>query len=291
VTAARRTRVVLCGCDGLFSGLALAQLVAHPGIEIVGVVRSTRILNRRYGLLRGAWHQIRRSGFAYAAYLWSATTCAELLIPCSLGRLTRRYGIPVLATRDINSAAALAFVRDSDPDVLVSAFFNQRIGPAVLAVPRTLALNIHPSLLPAFRGVDPVFFVRLRGAQGLGVTLHMLDAEFDTGDILLQAMLTAPATDSVLRTTARLFFLGGQLLAPLITEPQGQVPAAHAQPESGSYDSWPTPQEVRGLRQTGVALLHATDLSWAWRTSNLCPGRVAARPPDAQHAHERGGHA
>jgi len=275
VTAERRTRVVLCGCDGLFSGLALAQLVAHPGIEIVGVVRSTRILRTRYGLLRGAWHQIRCSGFAYAAYLWSATAFAELLTPCAFGRLTRRHGIPVFATRDINTATAVAFVRERGPDVLVSAFFNQRIGAAVLAVPSTLALNIHPSLLPAFRGVDPVFFVRLRGAPALGVTLHILDAEFDTGDILLQAALAAPATDSVLRTTARLFALGGRLLAPLIAKRQELLPR-HAQSEPGSYDSWPTPQQVRTLRQSGTPLLRAADLGWARRTSHLCPVRVAA---------------
>jgi methionyl-tRNA formyltransferase len=275
VTTERRTRVVFCGCDGLFSGLALAQLVAHPGIEIVGVVRSTRILRTRYGLLRGAWHQIRRSGLAYAAYLWIATTCAELLTPCSLGRLTRRHGIPVFASRDINTAAALAFVHGCDPDVLVSAFFNQRIGTAMLAVPRTLALNIHPSLLPAFRGVDPVFFVRLRGAPALGVTLHVLDAEFDTGDILLQAALAAPATDSVLRTTARLFSLGGRLLAPLIAKPQ-ELLLRRAQSEPGSYDSWPTPQQVRSLHHRGTSLLRAADLGWARRTSHLCPARVAA---------------
>jgi len=274
VTTERRTRVVFCGCDGLFSGLALAQLVAHPGIEIVGVVRSTRILRTRYGLFRGAWHQIRRSGFAYAAYLWSATAFAELLTPCALGRLTRRYGIPVFSTRDINTVAALAFVHGCGPDVLVSAFFNQRIGAAVLAVPSTLALNIHPSLLPAFRGVDPVFFARLRGAPALGVTLHILDAEFDTGDILLQAALSAPATESVLRTTARLFSLGGRLLAPLIAKPQ-ELLSRHAQSGPGSYDSWPTPQQVRRLRLNGTPLLRAADLGWARRCSHLCPVGVA----------------
>ena len=274
MTAERRTRVVLCGCDGLFSGLVLAQLLAQPGIEIVGVVRSTRILRTRYGLLCGAWHQIRRSGLVYATYLWFATTGAEVLAPCSLGRLTRRYGIPVLATRDINTAAGLAFVRGNQPDVLVSAFFNQRIGTAVLAIPGTLALNVHPSLLPAFRGVDPVFFIRLRGAQALGVTLHILDPEFDTGAILHQAALAAPATDSVLRTTARLFSLGGQLLAPLITKPQGLL-SRHAQSEPGSYDSWPTPEQVRNLRRTSVVLLRPTDLTWARHTSDLCPARLS----------------
>ena len=264
MTAKCRTRVVLCGCDGLFSALALAQLLSHPGIEVVGVVRSTRILRAHYGFLRGAWHQVRHSGLAYAAYLWVATTWCEVLTPCSLARLTYRFGIPVLGTRDINAPEGLDFVTGLHPDVLVSAFFNQRIGAAVLAAPRVLAVNIHPSLLPDFRGVDPVFFARLRGAPRLGVTLHRLDTGFDTGDILRQVPLAAPTNDSVLRTTASLFALGGRLLATLLTNPAG---AAQGYPQSGpgSYDSWPTPVEVRDLRRAGVPLLRPADLAWAWR--------------------------
>jgi methionyl-tRNA formyltransferase len=260
-----RTRVVLCGCDGLFSGLVLAELLAHPEIEVVGVVRSTRILRARYGFARGAWRQVRRTGLAYAMYLWVATAWAETLTPCSLGRLTRRYGIPMLACRDINAPEGLAFITGARPDVLVSAFFNQRVGTAVLAAPRALSVNIHPSLLPDFRGVDPVFFARLRGASRFGVSLHLLDHDFDTGDLVQQATLAVPAAESVLRTTARLFALGGQLLAHLIIDGQRQIPR-YAQSGPGNYDSWPTRQQVRDLRSGGIALLRPADLAWAWGT-------------------------
>jgi methionyl-tRNA formyltransferase len=257
-------RILFCGCDGLFSGLVLAQLVARADLEVVGVVRSTRVLRARYGFLQGAWHQVRQSGLAYALHLWGATALTEVLGPRSLGRLVRRHAIPMFATRNVNDPAGLAFTAASRPDLLVAAFFNQRIGPDLLRMPRMAAVNVHPSLLPDFKGVDPVFFARLRGAPRLGVTVHQIEADLDTGRILVQQDLPVPPAESVFRTTARLFALGGRLLAGELT---GPLAPQSGTPQSGpgSYDSWPSAAQVGLMRRRGIRLLRLDDLLWAVR--------------------------
>jgi methionyl-tRNA formyltransferase len=257
-------RVLFCGCEGLFSALVLRQLLACGDIEVVGVVLSTRLLKARYGFLRGAWHQVRQSGLAYALYLWVATTWTEVLARCAVRCLTRRHAIPNLATRNINDATGLAFAAAARPDALISAFFNQRIGDDLLRVPSIAALNVHPSLLPEFKGVDPVFFARLHGAPRLGVTVHHLERELDTGRILVQETLVVPEGESLFRTTARLFALGGCLLVSRLALPLTRQ-SGYPQPGCGRYDSWPNAAEVVRLRRRGIALVRACDLAWARR--------------------------
>ncbi len=231
---------------------------------MVGVVLSTRLLKPGYGFLRGAWHHIRQSGLAYALYLWVATTWTEAMPRCSLRRLVRRHTIPILATRNLNDATGLAFVAAARPDVLISAFFNQHIGEDLLRLPSVAGVNVHPSLLPAFRGVDPVFFARLRGAPQLGVTVHHLDRDLDAGRILVQQPLVVPVAESVLRTTARLFALGAHLLTAELT-PSLTRQSGAPQRGSGGYDSWPTASQVIEVRRRGIAMFRLSDLTWAWR--------------------------
>jgi len=257
-------RVLFCGCEGLYSASVLRQLLACGDVEVVGVVLSTRLLKAHYGFLRGAWHHMRQSGLAYALYLWVATTWTEALSGCAMRCLIRRRTIPSLATRNINDATGLAFVAAASPDVLISAFFNQRIGDDLLQVPSIAAMNVHPSLLPEFKGVDPVFYARLQGAPRLGVTVHHLERDLDAGRILVQQGMAVSAGESVFRTTARLFALGGCLLASRLALPLTRQ-SGSPQPGQGSYDSWPSVAEVARLRRRGIALVRACDLAWARR--------------------------
>lgn len=255
-------RMVLCTCGGLYGALVLRRLRACEQLEICAVIRSSRILDPRFGFLRGAAAQIRRSGVLYALYLWCATTLADwLCVVAGIGAVPTRGapGLPVLTTRDVNDAEGLKFLRGCAPDLLVSAFFNQRLHAPALALPKLGCLNIHPSLLPEARGVDPVFQSLLHRASPLGVTVHFMNPEFDTGRILAQRAITGRAGSSVFATTALLFREGAELLAAAI----GQLlSGATGSPQcgAGSYQSWPTRRELHTLRARGGALLRFADL-------------------------------
>jgi methionyl-tRNA formyltransferase len=259
-----RLRTVLCTCGGLYGALVLRRLQACDQLEICAVVRSTRVLDARFGFLRGAAAQIRRSGVAYALYLWCATTLADWL--CALGEVgavparSTVSGPRVLTTRNINDAEGLQFLTACAPDLLVSAFFNQRLQAAALAQPTYGCLNIHPSLLPEAKGVDPVFQGLLRGESRFGVSVHFMNAELDAGRIVAQRMVDGRTDSSVFATTALLFREGAELLASAIDV---IVRRTTGTPQSGdgNYQSWPTRREVRTLRARGGALLRVADLA------------------------------
>lgn len=262
-SAPPRLRAVFCTCGGLYGALVLRRLRACERLEICAVVRSTRVLDPRFGFLRGALAQIRRSGIAYALYLWCATTLADWL--CALGGIgavpmrAAASGPPVLATRDINDAPGLEFLSACAPDLLISAFFNQRVHAATLALPKYGCLNIHPSLLPDAKGVDPVFQSLLSSTPARGVTVHFMNAELDAGRIVAQRAIEAPANASVFAMTALLFDEGAALLAQAIGSIASGATGA-PQSGAGNYQSWPTRRERQRLREHGGALLHVAEL-------------------------------
>jgi methionyl-tRNA formyltransferase len=259
---APRLRTVYCTCGGLHGALVLRRLRACEQLEICAVIRSSRVMESRFGFLRGAVEQIRRSGLRYALYLWCATTLADWLCGVSgIGAVPTRSAasLPVYTTRNLNDAEGLKFLAACAPDLLVSAFFNQRLHAAALALPKHGCLNIHPALLPEAKGVDPVFQSLLHGAPPLGVTVHFMTPELDAGRIVAQRSIEGRAGSSVFAITAELFREGAELLASAIESVAG---GATGSPQSGvgSYQSWPTRRELGQLRARGGALLHFADL-------------------------------
>ena len=255
-------RVIFCTNGGLPGSLVMRHLLASTRVTITGVVLSSRLLSPRYGFLRGAIEYWRRCGARYTLYLWCATALADFLYGwagTATASLAKRHNIPVLATRDLNQADGQAFFVRVAPDLLVSAFFNQRIGEHVASAPRLGAINIHPSLLPQCRGVDPAFYGALRGLPEQGVTLHRISPAFDEGAILASEAVTAMAGASVLWTTATLYDRGGELLVNHIDDIARGTPGT-LQPAGGNCDSWPTRQQVSALCEKGGKLVAMRDL-------------------------------
>jgi methionyl-tRNA formyltransferase len=260
--AERALRIVLCTSGGLPGALVLDRLLASPRIEIAGLVLSSRVRRADDGFLGGALAYVRRSGIAYAAYLWSSTSLADLLLrfspPGPVSRRAAQRAIPVWATRRVNDAASHDFIRARSPDLLVAAFFNQRIAEDIARIPRLGAVNIHPSALPDFKGVDPVFFAMLRGAPALGVTVHRISPEWDAGEILRREIVPGEAGESVLHATARLYARGAALVTQALGDLEAGTPGT-TQSGEGCYDSWPSRSDVAALARKGVALVRASD--------------------------------
>ena len=263
VSAPVRLRTVLCTSGGLFGALVLHRLRACERLEICGVIRSSRVIDPTFGFFRGARTHVRLSGISYALYLWCATTLTDWL--CALGAtgaVPSRSVAPstrVFTTRDVNDPRSLEFLSDCAPDLLVSAFFNQRLRAPALAVPMRACLNIHPSLLPEHKGVEPVFQALLHGSP-LGVTVHFMNPELDAGRILVQKSIEHRAGASVFQITALLFREGADLLAGAI-ERIVQGDTGTAQSGAGSYQGWPTRTEMRDLRARGGSLMRLIDLA------------------------------
>ena len=95
-------------------------------------------------------------------------------------------GIEPHITRDANSAESMAFVRDGRPDVVLMATFHQILRRPLIEVPTLAFLNVHCSLLPEYRGPDPIGTALREGVAYTGVTVHRVDEGVDSGEILAQ---------------------------------------------------------------------------------------------------------
>jgi methionyl-tRNA formyltransferase len=264
----RSLRVVFCTRGGFFGERVLARLLSCDRIELCGMVRSSRVYNARYGFFRGAAAYLRRTGLAYSLYLFCATDVADAVGAVRRPTNRRLPHIPVHTTRNLNDARGLQFLRDCAPDVLVSAFFDQRLHEAALAIPTLGCVNIHPSLLPAFRGVDPVLQARLQGTSHFGVTVHYMTPEFDAGNVLAQQPVAARSNASIFEATAQIYDQGAALLTG---EALGPIQLGHPgtpQPQGGSYESWPTRAEIQRLRTGGWKLMRFSDY-WRIAQSDL----------------------
>ena len=88
-------------------------------------------------------------------------------------------------------------LRDLDIDIAVVCSFNYKIPKVMLDIPKDGFVNVHPSLLPKYRGGNPYSAVIMNGEKESGVTLHLMDEGFDTGDILLQKTFKINPTETM----------------------------------------------------------------------------------------------
>lgn len=107
---------------------------------------------------------------------------------------------------------ACAGIADLAPDAIVVAAYGLFLPRAVLEAPRYGCLNIHPSLLPKYRGPSPVITAILEGQEASGVTIMLLDEGMDTGPLLAQESVAIGGEETADELTGRLFKLGSDLL-------------------------------------------------------------------------------
>lgn len=100
-----------------------------------------------------------------------------------------------------------ALLRAERPDLVVLAGYMRIVGPALLDAFRGRVVNIHPSLLPAFKGLDAVGQAHRAGAAETGCTTHLVTSDLDGGPILLQAGLKVRPGESVEELRARVLRL------------------------------------------------------------------------------------
>lgn len=118
------------------------------------------------------------------------------------------------------------------PDIAIVVAYGAIIPATLLAIPRLGCLNLHPSLLPTYRGPTPIQTAILNGETKTGVTLMVLDTGVDTGPIISQDVIRLSAGETGVTLTERLSKLGAQLL--IKTLPRYLAGAMKPQPQDSS---------------------------------------------------------
>lgn len=157
----------------------------------------------------------------------------------SIFSLAHRHGIPIVDLADLSAPQSVAAVAAHNPDLIAVSCFPRRLPPALLALPALGALNVHPSLLPHHRGPAPLFWTLRSGEARTGVTVHHMDAGFDTGPIALQQAWTLPDGVDGASADATLARLGGDLLVRAVRQlADGTLPRT-PQPAGFGAEPWP----------------------------------------------------
>jgi methionyl-tRNA formyltransferase len=142
--------------------------------------------------------------------------------------------------------------------VAVAACFPWRVPAEILSVPPLGILNVHPSLLPAGRGAEPVFWTLRRGERVTAVTVHRMDTGLDTGPIVAQAEIAVVEGVRATDLEQELMTLGGQVLLEALPALAAGALRLRAQPAHGiSYS--PVPSAADWTMPSSLPA------AWAWR--------------------------
>lgn len=187
----------------------------------------------------------------------------KVLTPPAVKLAAGELGLPVLQPKRVRDPELVNTLRSFGPEAIVVAAYGQILPKEVLALPRYGCVNIHASLLPAYRGAAPINWAILRGERETGITIMQMDEGMDTGAVLLQERVPIDPADTAGTLTEKLSVLGAKMIVtalPLIGSgklppvPQDHARATLAPPlrkEDGRVDWSRTAQEihdrVRGL--------------------------------------------
>lgn len=127
-------------------------------------------------------------------------------------------GLNFIDWTDLKAPEFLDYIKSLNVDVAVVSSFNCKIPKELLDIPKFGFINIHPSLLPNYRGGNPYSNVIMNGEKFTGVTIHFMDEGFDTGDIITQKTVEISPIETMGTLFNRLNLLGMQLLVGVLSE-------------------------------------------------------------------------
>ncbi len=121
-----------------------------------------------------------------------------------LEEVTEKNKIEFLKTADINSAAVAEKISRINPWLIISVHLRKILKPEIFSLAVKGAINVHPSLLPKYRGLSPQHQTLMHGDKESGVTVHFIEPEVDTGDIVAQQKFAVEKTDYILQVQAKM---------------------------------------------------------------------------------------
>lgn len=155
-------KVVLVGKAPMLCSL-IEGCKACGGVEIAGVFRYDNLIYPR-------WRMWLR----------------DLLKPSVENTLIKKYGLRDLKFKSVNGADFKGFLVKNNIDLMLVGTWREKITREIFETPRLASVNVHPSLLPKYRGPNPYLQTIKNRERFSGFTFHLIDEKFDSGAILYQ---------------------------------------------------------------------------------------------------------
>ena len=132
--------------------------------------------------------------------------------------LAQKIGLPVFQPEKVKDQSFIELFKKLNPEMVVVVAFGQILPKVIIDLPPLKCLNIHPSLLPKYRGTAPLNWPIIRGETKTGVTIMLMDEGMDSGDILLQQETNIDVDETYGELHDRLASTGASLLVEAIDQ-------------------------------------------------------------------------
>ncbi len=153
--------------------------------------------------------------------------------------IAKKYNIDLFNSDNLEDLNFLNLLKNINPDVFIVISYGKLLSEKILTIPKSGTINIHPSLLPLYRGPSPVASAILDGAKETGVSIMLLDKGMDSGPILLQSQpIKLNGEEKKSELSSKLFNIGSNLLTESL-KPflNGNIIPKEQHHESATYTS------------------------------------------------------
>ncbi len=156
----------------------------------------------------------------------------QKITPSPVEKVARELGLVIFTPENPNSESAIALLRQYSPDCGVLVDYGFILKEPLLKIPRYGFINLHPSLLPKYRGAAPIPRQIIDGCSESGVTVISVDTKVDAGAILNQLSVPIDPDETAGELSAKLAQLGAQLVLTTLT--QIEAGSVHLKPQDDS---------------------------------------------------------
>ena len=124
--------------------------------------------------------------------------------------------LPVLTPEKLSMLEVVEKIKRAAPDFLIIASYGKMVPKSIFSIPKIASLNVHPSLLPKYRGASPIQSAILNGDTETGVSIAEVTSELDSGDIFAQMKTKIGENENAFELSDRLSKMAGKLLLEVI---------------------------------------------------------------------------
>ncbi len=269
--------VILANDDIPYSGLLSYPVLKKFANEISGIFIQDRILDSNTTTL-GLFNKVKKKSSLQFAIFY-----AREIINYKIAVLIRRifhmnkhsndcyietnanlgkmFGIPVFKIEgSINDEIWLNKINEIKPDLIICIRYAEILKNSLLTIPNGGVINFHPSLLPKYKGMAPIFQALLHNENEIGFSLHYIDEGIDTGKIIKRQKIKTEKNESVSHIAIRAHVVAGyELLSILNNLKKGDKKTEQITQDNGNYFSWPEKKDVKKFMQSNKKYVEFKD--------------------------------
>ncbi|MCI1274318.1 MAG: hypothetical protein LKG27_07805 [Clostridiaceae bacterium] len=180
--------------------------------------------------------------------------------------LIDKYKIPEIKVKSVNSKEFKKFLIKHNVGILFVGTWSEKLKKEIIDAPVLASINIHPSLLPKYRGANPYLEVIMHDEKETGVTFHLLDANYDTGKILAQEKISIDSSDTSDDLRNKIVYIVQRMMPSVVADVQNGmiIPIPQNEKKASYFKSEARDNIIDFSKQTSVEILRQVRAFHPW---------------------------